>query len=210
MRTQEQITMDDCSGRRFVSLSGAVMLSVVMVVLPAGCSDGDDSEAGSGADSGDQVDPDTQVFECDNNDLTDLQQELLDAHNAARAVARTCEAGGATLSAAAPLEWNCILAEAAFNHSDDMATVNFFNHIGSDGLDAADRVTNLGYTYFVVGENIAAGQNNVNSVMTGWLNSRDHCLNIMSGNYSQLGAALAESTTADYPSYWTAVFGRPH
>lgn len=161
------------------------------------------------SDMDDQINSEVPVFECDSSDLTDLQQELLDAHNLARSVSRVCEPGGPTLPAVAPLEWNCVLAEAAFNHSEDMATVNFFSHNGSDGLDAADRVTNLGYSYTAVGENIAAGQITVNDVMAGWLSSSGHCVNIMRSNYTELGAALVESSTADYPTYWTADFGRP-
>jgi uncharacterized protein YkwD len=204
MPAQGRTKIGNCPGWEYMNFPGVAVFAIAVMLLLAGCNGSGDNDTGSGDDSP------NPVFECDNDDLTDLQQELLDAHNAARAVARSCEAGGVVLPVAATLEWNCILAEAAFNHSEDMATVDFFNHIGSDGLDVADRVTNLGYSYFAVGENIAAGQGDVDSVMAGWLSSRGHCLNIMSGDYTQLGAARVESTTAEYDTYWTVVFARPY
>ncbi|WP_370301508.1 CAP domain-containing protein [Alkalimarinus coralli] len=61
----------------------------------------------------------------------------------------------------------------------------------------------------ITGENIAAGQSSVTQVMEGWLNSPGHCRNIMSSRYQEVGTSKVDSTTADYPTYWTQVFASP-
>jgi len=131
----------------------------------------------------------------------------LDAHNSARSQARSC--GGQSFSAAPPLEWNSLLGQAAKVHSNDMASNNFFSHTGSDGSSAGQRITNAGYNWRGWGENIAAGQQSVDDVMQGWLNSPGHCRNIMNSNISQIGGALVELQGSQYSTYWTAVFGLP-
>ena len=139
--------------------------------------------------------------------LSAVEQRLLDAHNSARSQARSC--GGQSFSAAPPLEWNSLLGQAAKVHSNDMASNNFFSHTGSDGSSAGQRITNAGYNWRGWGENIAAGQQSVDDVMQGWLNSPGHCSNIMNPNISQIGGALVELQGSQYSTYWTVVFGLP-
>ena len=136
-----------------------------------------------------------------------VEQELLDAHNAARSQGRSC--GGEYFEAAAPLQWSCPLRQAAFAHSNDMASVNFFSHTGSDGSSAGQRITNAGYNWQAWGENIAAGQTSVPAVMQGWLNSPGHCEGIMNPNFTQIGSARVDNSNSQYNNYWTTVFARP-
>lgn len=57
-----------------------------------------------------------------------------------------------------------------------------------------------------VGENIAWGQKNENTVMNSWLWSPGHRANIMSRSYTKIGCAAAYS---DYDHlYWCVCFGR--
>jgi len=135
-------------------------------------------------------------------------QAMLEAVNAARSQARTC--GTSNFAAAAPLTWNCKLKSAAFVHSSDMADNNYFSHTGSDGSSVADRVTQAGYSWSSVGENIAAGTpySAVSAVMQGWLDSPGHCANIMRSSYTEFGASKDSSPTSTYGVYWTQVFGR--
>lgn len=141
---------------------------------------------------------------CQNN----VQKDLLAAHNKARSQGRSC--GGTFYPPAPALKWNCTLASAAKNHSQDMATNNFFNHSGSDGLQVWDRARNLGYDYRAIAENIAAGYADVDSVVSGWLGSSGHCKNIMNKNYKEMGAAKVDNASSNYRSYWTGVFGTQH
>jgi len=90
-----------------------------------------------------------------------------------------------------------------------MGDHNFFSHTGSDGLSVGDRVTNAGYAWSAVGENIAAGYPAVGTVMTAWLGSPGHCANIMRASYTEFAAASYAVVGSDYPIYWTQVFASP-
>lgn len=52
--------------------------------------------------------------------------------------------GGGRFGPAVPLAWNLALAEAAENHSRDMAVHGFFSHTGSDSTDVSARVERHG------------------------------------------------------------------
>lgn len=137
--------------------------------------------------------------------LTDQDFDLWEAHNAARMQARSC--GNDFYEATGPLNWNCLLAEAAENHSADMAAQDYFDHIGQDGSSFSDRAIEVGYENVARGENIAAGQPTVESVVDGWLESDGHCANIMRAGHTEMGASGITAVGARYSIYWTAVFG---
>jgi len=139
--------------------------------------------------------------------MSDNDKEMLTQVNNARSQARTC--GTVNYKATAALSWNCTLETVADEHSRDMGDVNFFSHTGSDGLSVGDRVTNAGYNWSAVGENIAAGQPTIDVVMKAWLDSPGHCANIMSASYMEIGAASYAVSGSDYPIYWTQDFARP-
>ncbi|MGA7979114.1 MAG: CAP domain-containing protein [Chromatiaceae bacterium] len=128
--------------------------------------------------------------------------------NQARAVGRICGQEG-YFPPASPVSWNDLLAQAAQRHSDDMANNNFFSHIGSDGTNVANRVTDTGYDWSAVGENIAAGYETVQSVVQAWLDSPGHCANIMQPLFEEMGAAKAVNPNSYYQIYWTQVFAAP-
>lgn len=144
--------------------------------------------------------PQTVIDTC----MSNADKEMLTQVNDARAGARDC--GGVTYPATAALSWHCTLESVAYAHSRDMGDNNFFSHTGSDGLTVADRVTNAGYNWSAVGENIAAGQQTITAVMTSWLGSPGHCANIMRATFTEFGAAGYAVTGSDYPIYWTQVF----
>ena len=60
-----------------------------------------------------------------------------------------------------------------------------------------------------MGENIEAGQTSITQVMQGWIESHGNCSKIMSDEFTQVGAALVETSDADYPTYWTQNFAAP-
>lgn len=132
-------------------------------------------------------------------------QKLLDAINSARAQPRQC--GAQAYAASAPLAWNTTLAEASQGHTRAMANGNFFDHRDRDGRMPGDRAELQGYSYQLIGENIAAGQDNVRKVVDGWLASAGHCANLMNPQFKELGAAYAVDPKSDAGIYWTAMFG---
>ncbi|MCM3926520.1 CAP domain-containing protein, partial [Frankia sp. AiPs1] len=105
----------------------------------------------------------------------------------------------------APLAVNPTLTAAAAEHSRDMAARGFFAHTSPDGRTVSDRVTDLGYRYARVAENIAAGQTTAEEVVTGWMQSPGHRANILIPQLRQIGVGYA--TGGEYGTYWTQVFG---
>lgn len=138
-------------------------------------------------------------------EVDDYQVEMLEQVNAARANPGTC--GDIAFPAAPALSYQCDLNTAADRHSQDMATNNFFNHTGSDGLKLRDRVDATDYDWRTIGENIAAGQPTVTDVMEDWLESEGHCKNIMNDQFEHFGVSRADNEAADFQRYWTQVFG---
>lgn len=124
--------------------------------------------------------------------------ELLDMVNQVRVSG--CNCGSTFMPAVSPLTWNDELGKAAFEHSDDMKTNNYFSHTGSDNSNAGDRVKNEGYNWSTCGENIAWGQTTEQLVMNSWLKSEGHCKNIMNKAFKEMGAGRSDN-------YWTQVFG---
>jgi uncharacterized protein YkwD len=109
------------------------------------------------------------------------------------------------------------LVAAAQKHSRDMADNNFFDHRGSAGSLVGERVVAAGYSFWKVGENIAAGQNTPEAVVNAWMNSPGHRENILDCAYRHTGIGFVydandaplSGVSWPYYRYWTQVFGNP-
>jgi uncharacterized protein YkwD len=141
--------------------------------------------------------------------LANFQADLVQRVNAARAAGATCGARG-TFAATGPLQWHGVLVSAAARHSQDMADHNIFSHTGSDNSSPAQRVTDAGYAWHLVAENIAAGYRSVQEVMDGWMSSDGHCANIMNPALRDFGVACVPGGASNtYSSYWTMDLAAP-
>src|SRR5262249_33933214 len=69
------------------------------------------------------------------------------------------------------------------------------------------RANAVGYDYSSLGENIAYGFADANSVFQAWINSSSHLANIVNPSFTQIGVALTY-TSGGVP-YWAQEFGRP-
>ncbi len=127
-----------------------------------------------------------------------LQQQILDLTNAARADAG-CPA----------LRISPTLNRAATEHSTDMASNRFFEHLGSDGSRPGHRAQEAGYPSGNVGENIAAGNVTAYDTFAQWMTSPGHRANILDCAYTELGVGYAERESSVYHYYWTQNFGMP-
>jgi uncharacterized protein YkwD len=96
------------------------------------------------------------------------------------------------------------LAGAARAHSSDMASRNYFSHDTPEGTSVGTRVTGAGYQWSNVGENIAYGQPDAQSVMQAWMNSSGHRANILNCAFRNIGIGTANSSRG---LYWTQEFG---
>jgi uncharacterized protein YkwD len=139
--------------------------------------------------------------------LANFQSDLMALINQARATSQIC--GSTAYPAAAPVAWNSKLLDAATGHSADMANQNYFSHTSLDGRTFDQRITAAGYAWSNIGENIAAGQSSVSSVMAGWMASAGHCANIMNSRFTEVGTACVINNSSTYRSYWTMNLGRP-
>jgi uncharacterized protein YkwD len=104
-----------------------------------------------------------------------------------------------------PLASDSRLATAARQHSQDMADRNYFDHTTPDGVTFDKRITNAGYRWSNVGENIAKGQKDAASVMQSWMNSPGHRANILNCKFKNIGVGLAYDSK--HTPYWTQDFG---
>jgi len=147
-------------------------------------------------------------------------QVILEAINKARAVQRDCNDGEGLVGPSDPLVWNEALYHSAYEHSQDLAYSNTFSHVGSGskydktgkvlnrGSYFDERIAHNGYLdYSSVGENIAAGQDDLEEVITAWLESPAHCANMMSPAFAEVGVAVVVKKESEYGIYWTQNFG---
>lgn len=128
-------------------------------------------------------------------DADRLNEQLLEAHNKARAEAKL-----------PPLAIDPKLTEAARRHAKDMAEHEKMTHEGSDGSHPDERVKRAGYHFVRTGENVAEGQKDVEHVLESWMNSPEHKANIL-GKFTQMGAARATDESGE--PYWCVDFGTP-
>ncbi|MCQ1059107.1 CAP domain-containing protein [Photobacterium sp. DNB23_23_1] len=162
-----------------------------------GTNPGDDNN--TGGDEG-NTDPDPGPGDT-------FAEQMLYAVNQVRSESQNC--GGEIMPAVDALEWDLDLQDAAYRHSSDMANNNFMSHTGSDNSSPEDRINATGYSWSTWAENVAAGQKDIDAVMTSWMNSSGHCKNIMNGSVTEMGASFVENSDASYGIYWTQVFAKP-
>lgn len=167
----------------------------------------DASEAPQGdLDTGTEGSQDTTTPETPSTpNSQDWRTNMLTLVNAQRAVGTDC--GGTFYQAQPPLHRNTLLDDAAQLHSEDMRDQNYFSHTSLDGRSAGTRISNAGYDWNSYAENIAAGQDTVEEVVQGWIDSPGHCANIMRSSVTEVGFGLATGG-GQYGQYWTQNFGR--
>lgn len=129
--------------------------------------------------------------------LLNRNQMMLRLVNQAR-----CEAG------VPPLALNPQLNQASRLHSVDMATNDYFSHIGQDGRTPGQRASAAGYTGSYIHENIAAGSGTVAATFNQWWESTEHRNNILNSGLREMGIGFAYSASSEYKNYWTQMFGR--
>lgn len=130
--------------------------------------------------------------------------QVLQLVNAARAAPRRC--GSAAMTAAPPLRLNDLLNRAAAAHAQDMLRYDYFEHAGHDGSTPSQRVAETGYSYRIIGENIASGPETPQEVVQGWLSSPGHCQNLMDARFADMGLAYATSRSGEPRIYWVQEF----
>jgi len=138
------------------------------------------------------------------NDPNLLAQRVLALVNDVRA--RGVQCGAVWHPPAPPLATDALLQRTAVEHTLNMAQRGYFDHVDHFGRGPFERLEHAGYRYAVAGENISAGRATPELVVEWWLQSPDHCSNIMEPRFVDSGVGYASAQDL-FGHYWTQTFG---
>jgi uncharacterized protein YkwD len=93
-----------------------------------------------------------------------------------------------------PLHLESRLSLAAQDRVGDMLDKRYFDHVSPDGISPFVWVKARGYSYRVIGENLALGYRSGPAVVTGWMNSPGHRENILQTSFNEVGIAFADDS----------------
>ncbi|SDO81387.1 spore coat assembly protein SafA/uncharacterized protein, YkwD family [Paenibacillus sp. yr247] len=88
-----------------------------------------------------------------------------------------------------PLTSDSALTGMALDKAKDMYNNGYFDHTSPTYGSPFDMMSAYGIHYSYAGENIAKGQETPEDVMNAWMNSAGHRQNILSPNFTKIGAA---------------------
>jgi hypothetical protein len=98
----------------------------------------------------------------------------------------------------AALSLNAKLDAAAQANADDMAARNYWSHYTPEGNPPWIWVTNQGYAYQALGQNLATVFYDEQSTINGWMASPPHRENLLNSTYTEVGFGYANNP--DYTS----------
>ena len=96
------------------------------------------------------------------------------------------------------------LLEAAYERSYEL--VSNFDHTRPDGSDCSTILNDYAISWSSMGENIAAGYSSSAAVVDAWMNSEGHRANILTEEFTHLGAGVYQDSSSYYGTYWTQLF----
>ncbi|HVT44462.1 MAG TPA: CAP domain-containing protein [Thermoanaerobaculia bacterium] len=94
------------------------------------------------------------------------------------------------LHGVAPLREDPRLSAAAADRMRDMEELQYFSHESPDGRSPFVWVRLRGYDFLRAGENLAAGFETAQILVTAWMESKGHRENILSSEYRDVGMAI--------------------
>ncbi|KAK9767226.1 hypothetical protein K7432_003108 [Basidiobolus ranarum] len=101
-----------------------------------------------------------------------------------------------------PLQLDSRLVQAAQKHTDYQASIGQITH-DEPGRPLSTRVSETGFKWTALGENVAMGYTSVEAVMNGWMNSPGHRQNILNPQFTHFGSGYVANG-----NYWTQDFAR--
>jgi len=111
------------------------------------------------------------------------------------------------------LDFDNRLATAATGHAKAMAAGDFFSHVGANGSNISKRVSEVGYPWRLVAENIAAGMQDGGEAVAVWIDSPGHKRNMLTEGLTHAGIGYARASPDPgkiaYEHYWVLVMGAP-
>jgi uncharacterized protein YkwD len=110
-----------------------------------------------------------------------------------------------------PLSETSLLGQSAKIKAEDMLENEYFAHEAPNGDGVAELASEVGYSYIIIGENLAMGNFEDDQVLVqAWMDSPGHRANILKEEYTQIGVGIKEGIYKG-ESVWMAVqhFGTP-
>ncbi len=110
-----------------------------------------------------------------------------------------------------PLSENTKLDASALVKVKDMLQGQYFEHTSPNGSTVVTLVTDVGYDYVVVGENLALGNfASSKNIVDAWMASPGHRANILNTRFTDIGVGIIQGTYQGQ-TLWLAVqhFGLP-
>lgn len=107
---------------------------------------------------------------------------------------------------------NSRLTAAAQAKAQDMASQNYWSHVGPDGSQPWSFVQQQRYEYQALGENLAYGFTDPSDVVKGWLNSPEHRANMLDPAYTNVGFGVVQAANfmgQGPETIVVAMYGRP-
>lgn len=89
------------------------------------------------------------------------------------------------------LDFNAQLAESARQKAEAMLDTDCWSHYCPDGVSPWTFFRDAGYVYAFAGENLAEGFTDSAAVMQAWMNSKTHRDNVLKGEFTEIGIAIA-------------------
>ncbi len=106
-----------------------------------------------------------------------------------------------------PLKLNEQLCAAAQSYAETLLVTGRIQHADAQGRRADYRVTQAGYFYHRLGENLAAGQLCYERALEMWLQSPPHRANLLDPHYRELGVGFTANDATRYRTAWTQLLG---
>jgi uncharacterized protein YkwD len=101
------------------------------------------------------------------------------------------------------------ITTASNNYAKQMATGNFFGHVGQDGSTSEQRIYAAGFPGCFWGEAIAAGQTTPADALAVWKASPPHNKILLDPQAVSIGAGYYYTGDSYYKHYWVLMTGRP-
>lgn len=108
-----------------------------------------------------------------------------------------------------PVTLNTQIIKASQAHSDDLASVGWAAHEGTDGMFHDTRLKRAGYNFRLALENVATGQRSWDKAFKDWQESPGHNENLLNPDVTEWGLALTYEPKTTYLTYWTMVLASP-
>lgn len=127
--------------------------------------------------------------------------------NSAREFPSSTSCATTLQSALAPVVWNETLFSAADRQARDMASNNFVDSLGSDGVSVDVRVNAVDGSFTGVTQLVAGGFSESTTLINEWLFDPVDCRQVLNREVTSFAMACRYDRNSDFGTYWSLVLG---